>query len=361
MPGVKIEFHFMETDLPTQPAKMDATELNAPPAVAPATPYEKAAWIFVAVALYFILHFKLLPALLAGLFVYSLIHVLARRFEGKTFSRGRAKIVAVSLIALTIAGAVTALTFLLIAFVKGRLGDLPALLDKMAAIVESAREKLGGGDWLPQSDDLKNRIAHGLREHAQELQAVGGEVGRTALHALIGIVIGALIAFENRSANGPLSAALSERIHRVRDAFERVVFAQVRISALNSILTAAYLLVALPLCGIELPLRKTMVVVTFIVGLIPVLGNLISNTIIVIISLGVSLSVAVTSLIFLVVIHKLEYFINARIVGENINASAWEILIAMLLFESAFGIPGVIIAPIVYAYIKRELMDRRMI
>jgi len=36
---------------------------------------------------------------------------------------------------------------------------------------------------------------------------------------------------------------------------------------------------------------------------------------------------AVGSLAFLVVIHKLEYFLNARIVGERIRAKAWEILL----------------------------------
>jgi hypothetical protein len=44
--------------------------------------------------------------------------------------------------------------------------------------------------------------------------------------------------------------------------------------------------------------------------------------------------VAVASLVFLVVIHKLEYFINARI------AAAWEILLAVLAFEVAFGLAG---------------------
>ena len=44
-------------------------------------------------------------------------------------------------------------------------------------------------------------------------------------------------------------------------------------------------------------------------------GNLISNTVIVVVSLSHSLDVAIGSLAFLVVIHKLEYFVNARIVG----------------------------------------------
>jgi hypothetical protein len=50
-----------------------------------------------------------------------------------------------------------------------------------------------------------------------------------------------------------------------------------------------YLLVIVPWMGIQLPLGKTMVVVTFITGLLPVIGNLISNTVIVVVSLSVSL------------------------------------------------------------------------
>jgi hypothetical protein len=39
-------------------------------------------------------------------------------------------------------------------------------------------------------------------------------------------------------------------------AFRRVVFAQVRISLLNTLFTAIYLIVALPLFGVDLPFRK---------------------------------------------------------------------------------------------------------
>ena len=101
--------------------------------------------------------------------------------------------------------------------------------------------------------------------------------------------------------------------------------------------------------------------VTFFIGLIPIFGNLISNTVIVVVSLSVSPTVALVSLAFLVIIHKLEYFVNARIIGSKIRARAWELLIAMLVMESAFGIPGLIVAPIYYAYLKDELTARRLI
>jgi predicted PurR-regulated permease PerM len=61
------------------------------------------------------------------------------------------------------------------------------------------------------------------------------------------------------------------------------------------------------------------------------------------------------------VIHKVEYFLNARIVGTRINAKSWEVLLAMLIFESAFGLPGVVAAPIYYAYLKSELKQAELI
>jgi len=97
------------------------------------------------------------------------------------------------------------------------------------------------------------------------------------------------------------------------------------------------------------------------VGLLPVIGNLLSNTAVTIAALSVSLGVGIAALAFLIVIHKLEYFLNARIVGTQIHASAWELLIAMLVMEAAFGLPGLIVAPIYYAYLKSELEVEKLI
>jgi len=173
------------------------------------------------------------------------------------------------------------------------------------------------------------------------------------------MVIGAIICFrEEAYAEGERSLLLSEGGKRVRTlahAFRSVVFAQVKISAVNTVLTAIYLVVVLPLLGVHLPFTKAMIAVTFFAGLLPVVGNLISNSVVVVVSLSVSFAVALGSLAFLVVVHKLEYFLNARIVGGEIRASAWEILCAMLVLEAAFGLPGLIAAPVFYAYLKAEL------
>ena len=47
--------------------------------------------------------------------------------------------------------------------------------------------------------------------------------------------------------------------------------------------------------------------------------------------------------------------------GGQIRARAWELLLAMLVMEAAFGIAGVVAAPIYYAYLKRELEAAKLI
>ena len=183
------------------------------------------------------------------------------------------------------------------------------------------------------------------------------------VHTLLGAVLGFLVFFQHPHPDPerPLAVALAERVGRLAASFDAVVMAQVEISALNTVLTAAYLFLVLPIFGQSLPFSGTLLALTFVAGLLPVVGNLISNTLIVAVSAGSSLWLAGGSLVFLVVIHKLEYFLNARIVGARVGASAWEMLLAMLVFEAAFGLPGVILAPILYAYAKRELASRGLV
>jgi hypothetical protein len=53
----------------------------------------------------------------------------------------------------------------------------------------------------------------------------------------------------------------------------------------------------------------------------------------------------VASLGFLVVVHKLEYFLNARIVGGRTNVPTYAMLASMLVLEAAFGLGGLVAAP----------------
>ena len=60
------------------------------------------------------------------------------------------------------------------------------------------------------------------------------------------------------------------------------------------------------------------------------------------------------ALAFLVVIHKLEYFLNSKIIGYRIRNPLWLTLLALILGERLMGIPGMILAPVVLNYVKLE-------
>ena len=326
---------------------------------------EIAAWLMMAAALVLVLRLHLLTSLLAGLLVFELVHILAPFIERRVYSRGP-RTIAVALLSAVIVGLITAAVIGIVAFARSE-GSVSGLLDKMAEILDKARTTLPG--WmvarLPDDvEDMRTAVSDWLREHAGELRLAGTETLRAIVHILIGMIIGAMLALREAvdgASQKPLARALSERALRLGDAFRRVVFAQVRISAINTVFTAIYLAIVLPLFGVHLPFVKTMIVITFVAGMLPVIGNLISNTVIVVISLAYSPVMALASLAFLVIIHKLEYFLNAKIIGTQIQARAWELLIAMLAMESAFGLPGVAAAPIYYAYVKAELADRGLV
>jgi predicted PurR-regulated permease PerM len=213
---------------------------------------------------------------------------------------------------------------------------------------------------------LKLMIASWLKTHAQTLRAGGLYIGIGVLHSIMGILLAVLIFFRHvtrpgQERSGPLARQLTEKMDRFSDAFARVATAQLKISALNTTLTAIYLLVLLPLFGVHVPFSSTLLIITFVCGLVPVIGNLVSNTVITILSMGVSIATAFASLAFLVIIHKLEYLVNSRIVGGETDSQAWEILMAIIIGEAAFGVGGVVLAPIVYAFVKRELADRGLV
>jgi predicted PurR-regulated permease PerM len=105
----------------------------------------------------------------------------------------------------------------------------------------------------------------------------------------------------------------------------------------------------------QLPHAPLVIAVTFLCGLLPIVGNLISNTIIVFLAFTISLKMAVFALVFLIVVHKLEYFLNSKIIGARIRNPVWLTLIGLIIGERLMGIPGMILAPVVLNYLREEM------
>ena len=325
-----------------------------------------ASWIIVFAGLLLALPLKLLPSLLAGLLVFELVNMLTPRLQ-PVIAGQRARWLAVALLGTLVVSTLTLLTAGAFSFLLHEVENPGASLDKFIGLVERARSQLPPfiEGYLPASAaEFKVAIGDWLKSHLGELQLVGKGMAHMFVTLLIGMILGAIVALQripDISRRKPLASALFERLSLLVQAFRNIVFAQIKISLLNTFFTGIFLAVVFPLFDVYLPLTKTLIVLTFLLGLLPVIGNLISNTLITIVGLSLSVWVAVAALGYLIVIHKVEYFLNARIVGGQISAKSWELLLAMLVFEAAFGLPGVVAGPIYYAYLKSELKRAELV
>lgn len=249
-----------------------------------------------------------------------------------------------------------------IGYVNVNLSEFEQMYQRLPEILT----QYGIDKYLPQDFDIGAKLAEFFKSHTANVVSAG-KTGLTAIvYIIVGIVVSIMLKTHvvhstQKQYTGLLSQPMIDRLSNFKTAFKNVFMAQIKISAVNTLITALYLFAILPMAGVSLPFKTALTCLVFIAGLIPVVGNLISNTAVTIISLGYSLTAGVASLAFLVIVHKAEYFLNAKIIGSKINAKAFELLIVMLVFEHLFGVGGIVLAPVIYAYLKRELVDQKIL
>lgn len=301
----------------------------------------------MAVLLVLIAWLHLGTLVLTAMFGYFAMHL---------FSLGRSKTLGVAVYLVAVAAIATGLFF----FSQRAYKTLPEIADKtIPAVVHFAERQ---GVELPFKDyaSLKAMVQ---QEVGERLTNVGTYARTAALHLamlIIGVVV-AVSLFVNAKweveddpdvvKNSLYATVVREIVIRFVTffaSFARVIGAQIIISAINTGLTAVFLL------WNGFPYASVIIVLTFLCGLLPIIGNLISNTLIIGVAFTIAPKVAGISLIFLVVIHKLEYFLNSKIIGDRIKNPMWLTLIGLVLGEKLMGIPGMILAPVVLHYIKVE-------
>ncbi|HDR9103581.1 TPA: AI-2E family transporter [Burkholderia vietnamiensis] len=331
----------------------------------PFTVQRAAAYTLVLLAILAALVFHVVPALLAGLLSFSLTQALLKLFNRwdsnrKLLSHGLLSGLVVGVVSL---GALASASFLVARFLAGE--SLQNFMLTLSETVSHAKHFFPASiaAYIPDSLlEMRGLVAKTLKAHADTLAGVGSHVLESLVLTLIGWITGVLAALSLTRA-APRENDDAPRFHatwhrlwsQLTSSFRNVAWAQTKIAGINALLTGIFLLAIMPIIGWHVPYAKTLILATLVFGLIPVVGNLLSNSLICILALGVAFPAAVVSLVFLVVAHKLEYFLNARIQGHEIGAKSWEILILLFAFERLFGPAGMVAAPIIYAFIKADL------
>jgi predicted PurR-regulated permease PerM len=301
---------------------------------------------------------RLLVPVLLGLLVYAWTCLLADRLSQRFGPSRTVAAVAGAVVGTLVFAAFAGIVAWTVTLASA--DDLRTFLLRIEDSLDTLREALP--DWLAGSIpadllELRTRVFGWLRDHAASLGGLGGKLAHAVVQGIFAILVAAMAATATWKPRGLQSD--EKFIGRLLLVLERVVLAQMRIALFNTSATALYLFVLLPAFDIVLPFRGLLCLFTLVTGVLPVLGNLLANTLVTLISLAVSPWVAIASLVFLVLIHKTEYFINARTVGARVQVASWEILAAMLAGEALFGVQGLVAAPLLYPFFKREIQRVR--
>ncbi len=319
----------------------------------------------VLVSFIFVMKIGLLPALIAGMITFLMMRG-AETFISNYLNLGnKSRFIATIFISLLIIGVLTLLSMYSISWLYKTVSNPETIVNETTAVLDKTIKDLPPNisEFFPQ--DIQ-KLKQNLIEFTHENIALLRDFSRGATHTLItmilGMIIGIMIAASDfLKTEKPLLLSIREKTNNLVMSFKHVMVAQAGIAGFNAVMTSIFLFVAMPLFGVDFPFAKTIVTLTFVIGLIPIIGNIIVNVIVLVIGLSVSPYVGLSALGYLIFIHKFEYFLNAKIIGSRIEAKAFELLIAMLLMESVFGVIGLIAAPILYCYIKQELKQYELI
>src|SRR2546428_4382566 len=255
----------------------------------------------------------------------------------------RRKWLALILFGVVVAGIATAAVFLTRLAVLALPNVADTSIPSASAWAQKRQTELPFTDF----ESLRQVVIDALGQEANYLRNVANFARSTTallVFGVLGIVAAGSLFIKtgldpyrgtHRVKNNLYSICCDEVSTRFRDfyrSFATVMGAQITISLINTVLTAIFLL------AVRVPHAPLLIAVTFLCGLVPIVGNLVSNTVIVFVALPVSLKLAISALLFLVLIHKLEYFLNSKFIVDRLRNPILLTLIALIIGERRMGI-----------------------
>jgi len=187
-----------------------------------------------------------------------------------------------------------------------------------------------------------------LKAHAGEAVRYATGTANLILYLIIGFVLAVIYLFERDEvdrwygelAPGSVAGTIARWFGYVGDAIAVTVRMQAVVAAVNAVVTLpVLLLLGLP----HVPLLFLLILVT---GLLPVVGNIISGTVLCYVAFtakggwAVGVFLAVTF-----VLHKVEsYWLNPRLSAEHVKLPGLVLVVSLLLFEQALGFVGLFLS-----------------
>lgn len=196
------------------------------------------------------------------------------------------------------------------------------------------REQLGDTD----------HVVEGAKHYAGDALAYASAIGHIVVYATIGLILSVVFLLEQehlkefhrkidaRSIHGTVIRWLGH----LADAVVVTVQLQFIVAACNTVMTLPVLLL------LDIKHIGPLMVLIFVSGLIPVIGNIVSGTVLSLLAyqakgwLGVGILTALT-----VVLHKIEsYYLNPRLTARHVHLPGFILILSLIAWEHLLGFVG---------------------
>ncbi len=204
-------------------------------------------------------------------------------------------------------------------------------------------------EHLPDSEDLAQSAEH----YAADMAKSAAAVGRAFLSAIIGLILAVVFfldaerihEFRNTLSERSLFGTLVRWGEYLAESVVLTVQLQLVVAACNAVLTLPVLLF------LGVPHVPALMVLIFVSGLIPVVGNLLSGAVLVLLAyqvkgwLGVGLFIGLTF-----ILHKIEsYYLNPRLTARHVALPGFVLILSLIAWEHLLGFAGLFVSfPVLY-------------
>jgi predicted PurR-regulated permease PerM len=215
-----------------------------------------------------------------------------------------------------------------------------------------------------------DKVIEGAKHYASDALGAVSAIGHLLVYALIGLILAIIYlleeehldAFERTLDPRSLLGTLGRWLGHLADAVVVTVQLQFIVAACNALMTLPVLL----LLGIG-HIGPLMLLI-FVSGLVPVIGNLISGTVLCILAfkargwLGVGLFVGLTFFL-----HKIEsYYLNPRLTARHVKLPGFVLIVSLIACEHVLGFVGLFVSfPVLFLagklrseFREEDLFDR---
>jgi predicted PurR-regulated permease PerM len=227
--------------------------------------------------------------------------------------------------------------------------------DRMEALKESPLF-LSISEYVPDTE----RLAESAQHYLSDVAKAASTIGHWLVYLVIGLIL-AIIYFVEEPEIEALRQTLNPQLllgtllrwaGYVLEAVGLLIQLQLVVAAVNATLTLPILLI------LGFPKIPLLMLLIFVSGLIPVVGNVISGAVLSLLAFQVKgLGGVALFLVLTFVLHKIEsYFLNPRLASKHVQLPGFLLVLSLIACEHLFGLAGLFVSfPLLF--VARKIRD----